>query len=55
MAIHERNGDRMVYAWRFGLTPAWLDCSDSRFAELLSRLTARLNMRRIYWLPKDDA
>jgi len=52
MAIHESKGERLVYAWRFGLTPAWLDRCDGRFASAANRLATKLGLKRNYYLPK---
>lgn len=54
MAIHQRHGDRIVYVWRFGLTPAWIDRADNRFAEFVNKLTGKLGLRRHYFLPGAD-
>lgn len=53
MAIHSgRRGDHMVYTWRLGLTPAWLDRAESPLAYRLAILLNRLGIIRSTYVPE---
>lgn len=42
----------MVYTWRLGLTPAWLDRADSPLAYRLAILLNRLGIIRSTYVPE---
>jgi hypothetical protein len=55
MAVHERNGQRIAYVWRFGLTPAWLDRADTRVSRWIQwNVLRRTGLTRAVTFPRGD-